>query len=39
MVNILLRFNSDIEAQDMGGRTPLFIAVKENHVNLTRVIK
>lgn len=38
IVNLLLKFGADIEAVDMAGRTPVVIAVKNQSINIMRIL-
>ena len=38
MVNLLIEKGSDLEAQDMAGRTPIFMAVKNQNVDMVRIL-
>jgi ankyrin repeat protein len=38
LIKLLLKYKADVNARDMNGRSPLFLAAKLNNVNAVRVL-
>ena len=38
MLNLLLKYKPDVNARDMNGRSPLFIAAKMNNIEAVKIL-